>query len=49
MNIFDKIITMSLEEDAPNGDITTIATVSPDAVISADLSQKQTELYAGWK
>ena len=34
MNIFDKIITMSLEEDAPNGDITTIATVSPDAVIS---------------
>lgn len=47
MNIFDKIITMSLEEDAPNGDITTIATVSPDAVISGRFVAKADGIICG--
>ena len=47
MNIFDKIITMSLEEDAPNGDITTIATVSPDEVISGRFVAKADGIICG--
>lgn len=47
MNMFDKIITMSLEEDAPNGDITTIATVSPDAVISGRFVAKADGIICG--
>ena len=47
MNIFDKIITTSLEEDAPNGDITTIATVSPDAVISGRFVAKADGIICG--
>ena len=47
MNIFDKIITMSLEEDAPNGDITTIATVSPDAIISGRFVAKADGIICG--
>ena len=47
MNIFDKIITMSLEEDAPNGYITTIATVSPDAVISGRFVAKADGIICG--
>ena len=47
MNIFDKIITMSLKEDAPNGDITTIATVSPDAVISGRFVAKADGIICG--
>ena len=47
MNIFDKIITMSLEEDAPNGDITTIATVSADAVISGRFVAKADGIICG--
>lgn len=47
MNIFDKIITMSLEEDAPNGDITTISTVSPDAVISGRFVAKADGIICG--
>lgn len=47
MDIFDKIITMSLEEDAPNGDITTIATVSPDAVISGRFVAKADGIICG--
>ena len=47
MYIFDKIITTSLEEDAPNGDITTIATVSPDAVISGRFVAKADGIICG--
>ena len=47
MNIFDKIITTSLEEDAPNGDITTIATVSPDTVISGRFVAKADGIICG--
>lgn len=47
MNMFDKIIIMSLEEDAPNGDITTIATVDKDAVISGKFIAKADGVICG--
>ncbi len=47
MNMFDKIITMSLEEDAPNGDITTIASVDPSEVISGRFIAKADGVICG--
>lgn len=47
MNMFDKIITMSLEEDAPNGDITTIASVDPSEVISGKFIAKADGVICG--
>jgi len=45
--MFDKIITMSLEEDAPNGDITTIASVDPSEVISGKFIAKADGVICG--
>ncbi len=47
MNMFDKMIIMSLEEDAPNGDITTISTIDPDAVISGKFVAKADGVICG--
>lgn len=44
---FDKIILMSFEEDMPNGDITTIATVSADAIAEGDFKAKDDGVVCG--
>ena len=44
---FDKIILMSFEEDMPNGDITTIATVNADAIAEGDFKAKADGVICG--
>lgn len=45
--MFDKIILMSMEEDMPNGDITTIATVKSDAVADGAFKAKADGVICG--
>ena len=44
---FDKIINMSLEEDMPNGDITTVATVNADAIAEGEFKAKADGVVCG--
>lgn len=44
---FDKIIMMSFEEDMPNGDITTIATVPSDAIADGAFKAKADGVICG--
>ncbi|MBE6677959.1 MAG: carboxylating nicotinate-nucleotide diphosphorylase [Ruminococcaceae bacterium] len=44
---FDKIILMSFEEDMPNGDITTIATVDANALAEGDFRAKDDGVVCG--
>lgn len=45
--MFDKIILMSMEEDMPNGDITTVATVQPDAMAEGAFRAKADGIICG--
>ncbi len=45
--MFDKIILMSMEEDMPNGDITTVATVQPDAIAEGAFRAKADGVICG--
>lgn len=44
---FDRIIQMSLDEDMPNGDITTVATVKPDALAEGAFKAKADGVLCG--
>ncbi len=44
---FDKIILMSFEEDMPNGDITTVATVDANALAEGDFRAKDDGVVCG--